>query len=161
MSDHDHAAEAAQSPQVGAARVHELKCWPVYFQDVRAGRKNFEVRENDRGFRVGDVLRLREWDPSRGYSGEEERRVVTYILESGLFVAEGYVVLALAELGRSTSDRPPVNPPVASAEPELAKLLREAHDLLRIWPSDAGWRPDPGFMRRIDSALSRLAGPGK
>jgi hypothetical protein len=150
-----HAGPAAQSPQVGAARVHELKCWPVYFQDVRSGRKNFEVRENDRGFRVGDVLRLREWDPSRGYSGEEERRVVTYILESGLFVAEGYVVLALAEPGRSTSDRPPVNPPVASADPELAALLREARNAI---DELHGMYAYADLLARIDSALSRLAG---
>jgi hypothetical protein len=160
------AGPAAQSPQEGAARVHELKCWPVYFQDVRSGRKNFEVRENDRGFRVGDVLRLREWDPSRGYSGEEERRVVTYVLESGLFVAEGYVVLALAEPGRSTSDRP--LEAVASADPELA--LRAISQRITEYLSMGGlWNPELADHRAvsnllqdardaIDSALSRLAG---
>jgi hypothetical protein len=112
------------------------------------------------------VLRLREWDPSRGYSGEEERRVVTYILESGLFVAEGYVVLALAEPGRSTSDRPPVNPPVASADPELAALLREAIpyiprgvgllDGLDLW--DRMYAAQSAVARAARSALSGLAG---
>jgi hypothetical protein len=51
----------------------------------------------------------------------------------------------------------PADSPVASADPELAALLREARDLLGI-VSPAQTVP---LKARIDSALSRLAGPGK
>jgi len=44
-------------------RVHRLKTVDPYFTDVAVGRKTFEVRKNDRGFRVGDVLVLEEWHP--------------------------------------------------------------------------------------------------
>lgn len=43
--------------------IHELKTWPADFQAIVEGRKTHEVRKNDRGFMVGDTLRLREWTP--------------------------------------------------------------------------------------------------
>lgn len=44
---------------------HELKTWPVYFEALWSGRKRFEVRKNDRGFKTGDRLVLKECDPDR------------------------------------------------------------------------------------------------
>jgi Domain of unknown function (DUF3850) len=46
-------------------RVHELKVWPPYFDQIAAGVKTFDVRRNDRGFQVGDVLILHEWNPEQ------------------------------------------------------------------------------------------------
>jgi len=80
-------------------RVHDLKCWPPYYEDVSDGRKSFEARFDDRGYRVGDMLRLREWLPSQArYTGRECLRVVVYRLSgSGLWgLAPGYCVLGLA-----------------------------------------------------------------
>lgn len=42
---------------------HELKIWPVYYKRVADGSKTFEVRNNDRGFQMGDTVELIEWDP--------------------------------------------------------------------------------------------------
>ena len=51
-------------------RVHVLKCWPESFGAILSGMKKYEVRKDDRGFMVGDVLRLREWEPAiRAYIG--------------------------------------------------------------------------------------------
>lgn len=44
--------------------IHELKTWPIHYRAVVSGHKTFEVRRNDRGFQVGDVLRLQEYSPS-------------------------------------------------------------------------------------------------
>lgn len=76
---------------------HDLKCWPPYFQAVMAGEKPFEVRQNDRDYRVFDMLVLREWRPDwKEYTGRMCRRVVTYTLPGGSFGIEaGYVVLGL------------------------------------------------------------------
>lgn len=41
-------------------KVHELKIWESFFNQVESGKKPFEIRKNDRGFAVGDVLILRE-----------------------------------------------------------------------------------------------------
>jgi len=43
--------------------THELKCWPVYFEAIREGTKTFEIRKDDRNYRHGDTLILREWNP--------------------------------------------------------------------------------------------------
>jgi len=48
---------------------HELKVWPEYFEPVAGGWKRFELRKDDRGFKVGDAVVLKEWDPESGYSG--------------------------------------------------------------------------------------------
>lgn len=73
---------------------HDLKCWPEYYAEVDAGRKTFEIRKDDRGFRVGDVLLLREYEPqSKTYTGRSCRRVVTYVTNFGQ--PSGYVVMAI------------------------------------------------------------------
>lgn len=62
--------------------VHELKTHPDVFQDVWDERKPFEIRYNDRDFRVGDILRLKEWLPDTlSFSGRIADRKVTYILQ--------------------------------------------------------------------------------
>ena len=43
-------------------KVHELKTWPQLFAAVNAGRKCWELRRNDRDFKEGDLLYLREYD---------------------------------------------------------------------------------------------------
>lgn len=49
--------------------VHKLKLLPEYFDAVANGIKTFEIRKNDRDYKVGDTLHLYEFDPE-----EEEFR---------------------------------------------------------------------------------------
>ena len=76
-------------------RTHFLKTVQPYFSDVRSRSKSFELRKDDRGFAVGDVLILQEYDPVSGaYTNEQEERVVGYIFRGGLFgLSEGYCIL--------------------------------------------------------------------
>ena len=62
---------------------HFLKCWPEYFAEVKAGRKLFEIRVNDRGYAVGDTLCLEEYDPvGKVYTGDKiDGLEVTYLLD--------------------------------------------------------------------------------
>jgi hypothetical protein len=64
--------------------LHELKCWPQFFDAIARGCKRHDLRRaNDRDFRVGDRLLLREFDPeSGGYTGREQIVAVTYITSS-------------------------------------------------------------------------------
>lgn len=73
---------------------HYLKTWMQFFEAVERGDKTFEVRFDDRGFQVGDLLVLREWSPDLlCYTGRRLERRVTYILDDPAFgVARGYVV---------------------------------------------------------------------
>ena len=43
--------------------IHVLKTWPGPFAAILDGNKRFEIRKDDRGFALGDVLHLREWYP--------------------------------------------------------------------------------------------------
>jgi hypothetical protein len=52
-------------------QTHDLKTWPVPYAAVRDGRKCYEVRYDDRGFKVGDYLRLREYDLATSYTGDD------------------------------------------------------------------------------------------
>lgn len=78
--------------------LHELKIWPTYFDAVVDGAKTFELRRDDRGFRAGDMLLLREWNPNtNSYTGRSVRCRVDYLLagspEFGLL--RGFVVMAI------------------------------------------------------------------
>nr|WP_290461275.1 ASCH/PUA domain-containing protein [Acutalibacter muris] len=77
--------------------IHRLKTWPRFFSAVCDGTKTFEIRKNDRGFQVGDILELQEWLPDSGYTGRVVRRKVTYILYGGTMAGldESYVVMAI------------------------------------------------------------------
>ncbi|WP_223320087.1 DUF3850 domain-containing protein [Leuconostoc mesenteroides] len=43
-------------------KIHELKLDTFYFEDVKSGVKTFEIRKNDRDFKVGDVLALSRFE---------------------------------------------------------------------------------------------------
>jgi hypothetical protein len=52
-------------------KTHELKIWPQYFNKKLQGVKSWEHRRNDRNFKVGENMLLREWSPQSGrYTGE-------------------------------------------------------------------------------------------
>lgn len=63
--------------------IHELKCWPEFFEPLSKGAKTGEIRFNDRNFQVGDVIDFREWSPTlnaEGYTGRKCRRLVSHVL---------------------------------------------------------------------------------
>lgn len=80
--------------------THNLKIWPDQFKAVRSGIKPFEWRKNDRGFQLGDILALAEFDPTTGqYSGESINARVTYMLSGPSFgVPDGYVIMGISNL---------------------------------------------------------------
>lgn len=79
-------------------KAHGLKTWPQYLDAILSGAKTFDVRKNDRDFRQGDILHLREWFPEREEWGPRSVTCfVSYILHGPAFgVRKGYCVMALA-----------------------------------------------------------------
>ena len=45
--------------------THVLKSWQRFYRPILDGRRTHELRRNDRGFKVGDFLELREYDEMR------------------------------------------------------------------------------------------------
>lgn len=82
---------------VSDERRHKLKLAKMFFDDVRSGRKSFDLLKNDRNYQLGDIIEYREMD-----KGEETGRViekeVIYILEGFKGFQENYCILALADI---------------------------------------------------------------
>lgn len=79
-------------------RTHELKCWPDFFAPIESGEKTFELRKDDRGFRAGDLLLLREWLPTdKVYTGRKLYRRVTYLVSGLPWLQPNYVCMGLAQ----------------------------------------------------------------
>ena len=82
--------------------IHRLKTLQPYFDDVKSGKKPFEIRVNDRDYQVGDILVLEEYnntDLSTGYTGQVIIKSVTYVLTncSQYGLKDGYCIMGLAE----------------------------------------------------------------
>ena len=78
------------------ARIHALETWPEYFQAVKSGMKPFEIRENDRDYKIGDILILQEYIPeTKEYTGETISVSVTYILDKQPFVPKKFVCMGI------------------------------------------------------------------
>ena len=76
--------------------THELKILPKWFEDVQSNKKNFEIRKNDRDFKVGDTLILKEWYRGK-FTDRFVMREVEYIYqgEGKYGLSEEYFVLGL------------------------------------------------------------------
>lgn len=59
---------------------HQLKILPQYFQAVTVGDKSFEIRKNDRNYKVGDNIVLSEYEEGQ-YTGRNILAKITYITD--------------------------------------------------------------------------------
>lgn len=75
---------------------HELKIMPEFYEAVAWSNKSFEIRKDDRGYKCGDTLLLREWDGEEYTDKPPLERRIRYILRNcpkyGLM--EGYCILS-------------------------------------------------------------------
>lgn len=78
--------------------IHELKTHPEYLRGVADGSITFEIRKNDRDFRLGHYLRLREYDQER-YTGDVLYARITHITD--FMQAKDYVVLGIKLVDRA------------------------------------------------------------
>lgn len=92
--------------------THALKTWPQYFKDIQEGRKTFELRKDDRGYNVGDILVLQEFDVDGEaplLTGNECTRKVNYILRDAkqFGLMDGYCIMGLVTPEYSWHDGKP------------------------------------------------------
>jgi len=82
--------------------IHDIKILNTYAYDIYLNRKSFEVRKNDRDYKVGDILRYqvvtKEGEPLKEHPLNGTVSEIAYILDdfpSGL--QPGYVVLGIKD----------------------------------------------------------------
>ena len=108
--------------------AHFLKTWPQFFAALLDGTKTFEARKDDRGFKVGDLLVLQEFDPTPetgGFTGREVDRTISYILRGTEHVAEGYCILGFK------------NKAIADAVAALQAIMSD-YERVGVWGFSAG-----------------------
>lgn len=86
-------------------KTHELKTWLGHFHDVDRGVKKFELRRDDRGFEVGDLLVLCEWNQHHStYTGRKCYAIITSTLRCTVGdpvtfgLKEGHVILSIKKI---------------------------------------------------------------
>lgn len=103
---------------------HVLKTDPAVFQDVLDGKKTFEIRFNDRGYQVGDLVVLKETkftgqQMKSGeplvYTGREIQKRISYFL-SGYGLHEGWVILGIQDIKATKAQAVPEGFVLVSAE---------------------------------------------
>ena len=90
-----------------AIKLHYLKTYPEYFRYIDNGDKMFELRKNDRNFKIGDALYLQEYLPEeKKYTGRFKIVIVTYILPGGQFgIEESYCILSIRKITDKEIDK--------------------------------------------------------
>lgn len=73
---------------------HELKLSTEFFPAVAQGIKTFEIRKNDRGYELGDILILSEWElTGHFYTGRKLIAEITYI--TNYAQQDNYIVMGI------------------------------------------------------------------
>lgn len=85
----------------GAEMTHSLKILESYADAIVEGRKNFEVRKNDRGYNAGDTVVFMVIDDDNlcvAYHPLDNKKFrITYV-HSGLGMEKDYVVFGIREI---------------------------------------------------------------
>lgn len=75
--------------------IHALKIKEEFFAPIALGYKQFEVRVNDRDYKVGDYLALNEVDMDGDFTGRSVLVFVNYILNDPAYCKEGYIIMSI------------------------------------------------------------------
>lgn len=79
-------------------RTHFLKIRACYADDVYAGNKPFEIRKNDRDYRVGDHIIFNVIDDLPEHPLNKLVYKITYVFNE-FGVADDYAILGIQRLG--------------------------------------------------------------
>lgn len=86
-----------QLPSQQKKKVHDVKLGTTFFDDVKTGRKTFELRKNDRGYKEGDTIVLHEYKDGT-MTGRTIAKKIVYMLEDFTGLEDGYCILGLGEV---------------------------------------------------------------
>ncbi|MBQ8306971.1 MAG: DUF3850 domain-containing protein [Blautia sp.] len=94
LREREDAEKMEHLPSDEGTKVHRIRLASSYYDDVLSGRKTFELRKNDRGYRTGHMLEMVEFK-----EGIETGRLIhadiAYMLEDYAGLEEGYCILGI------------------------------------------------------------------
>ena len=62
-------------------KLHELKIKEEYLEDIKSGKKTFELRKNDRNYQVGDLIHFVQVNGKEYSSYSRNLYRIVYILQ--------------------------------------------------------------------------------
>lgn len=92
-----------QLPSQQEKKVHDVKLGTTFFDDVKTGRKTFELRKNDRGYKEGDTIVLHEYKDGT-MTGRTITKKIVYMLEDFTGLEDGYCILGLGEAAETLQE---------------------------------------------------------
>jgi len=92
-ADEERMDNILSNSQENGQSVHQIRLGASFYEDVCSGKKSFELRKNDRGYKEGDILEMMEFADGKN-TGRTVRVLVTYILEDFAGLEEGYCIMA-------------------------------------------------------------------
>lgn len=96
--EHEEKLDEALSDNKPDHKIHEIKIAAMYYEDVVSGKKSFELRKNDRGYKQGDKLIMLEFKDGK-HTGRIVNADIVYMLEDYTGLAEGYCILGIQVTG--------------------------------------------------------------
>lgn len=127
---------------------HSLKSWPADFAAVLEGRKRHEARRDDRGFAVGDFMRLREWIPTAPdactwqtsslaghYTGRSLLVLVTHVTRGEYGLPPELAIMSIRCLG--LLGHPDAQNGVATPD-DYAQFWQLVQQIVETWKQEGG-----------------------
>ncbi|MEK3726787.1 MULTISPECIES: ParB/RepB/Spo0J family partition protein [unclassified Lysinibacillus] len=92
--------EVVESEQKEKPMTHELDSYTLQFEAIKAGLKTYMYGFNNQSFRVGDKLKINEFDfDNQVYTGSFVEVRVTYLQEGGDDgIPEDYVIMSIKKI---------------------------------------------------------------
>lgn len=103
LREKEDAERMAAGAPVREPKTHEVKLVASWWNDITSGKKRFELRKNDRGYKVGDKLLMQEY-AAGAFTGRTIMADITYMLEEYTGLTEGYAILGIELLKVSETD---------------------------------------------------------
>ena len=79
-------------------KIHQIRIAAMYFDDVVSGKKPFELRKNDGGYKEGDILEMMEFVDGKN-TGRTVKALVTYLLQEYKGLEDGYCIMGIKVIG--------------------------------------------------------------
>lgn len=96
LKEQEEAERIKTLPSEKEKKVHSVKIGKEFFEDVKNNVKTFELRKNDRNYKVGEILELHEYEAGEE-TGRTCRKLITYMLKEFTGLQDNYCILGLKD----------------------------------------------------------------